>query len=716
MSRMAAWAKGERGRFIKASAVGGVVALLLFAWVGARGRPDLLEWQRSGNFYDAQAESWLNGTWQVSGGILGIERFESRGGTYMYQGPWPAVLRVPVVAVTSRFDGRLSLLSMLLGSAVAVAATARLHWRVRALVRGPAPLTRADLWVAGVFTFAVAGASALLYEASRPWVYHEAAVWGAAWSIAAIDAVVGCVTAPSRRRFAWAALVTTLALWSRSSVGLGGAAALAILAGGNLLVHLRALLSHPSAGLGRVLGWFAPLSGRPDARGRRPVLAPALAALVPIGLYGLVNWIKFGTLFSIPFRGQGFTILDPKRQAFLDANNDTLFGTQFIPTTLLHYLRPDALAFTRTFPFVDFPDKATVIGGVEFDLIDYSSSIPSSMPALFLLTLVGLVVLLRRTRRDSAAPAVLLWGPVLGAAAGALTILPFGYIANRYLVDALPVLAIAGGVGVQALLGRDDHARSPSHRRWPWAALSMLVLASVWINVSHALIFQRLYSPNVKDDLVAGFLDTQFDVAQWLRLNPDIPIIEVDELPLDVPRGQIAIVGDCKAMYLADGLDLNAVKFTPWNPVERGEAGGRYLRTIDFPALPPGTRLPLFSMQSSGGDGQLYAEWRGGAGVVFEYRGPGEAFPSPVLFLPPGRTHTLDLVVDPRMNFVQVFLGDRLMYENLYLAPDDAQVDVGVDTLDDPDVEDTYTGTFTPLPERVGLCEELRREAAARGT
>jgi hypothetical protein len=100
--------------------------------------------------------------------------------------------------------------------------------------------------------------------------------------------------------------------------------------------------------------------------------------------------------------------------------------------------------------------------------------------------------------------------------------------------------------------------------------------------------------------------------------------------------------------------------------------------------------------------------------VVFEYLGPGQAYPSPTWFLPPGRTHTLDLVVDPRMNFVQVFLGDKLHYENLYLAPDDAVVDVGVDTLGDPRVEDTYTGTFTPLPERTGVCEELRREAAER--
>ena len=710
------WATGERGRFLRASAIGAALAVLFFAWLGARGRLDLLEWQRSGNFYDAQAESWLDGTWQVSGGILGIERFESHGGTYMYQGPWPAVLRLPVVAVTDAFDGRLSLLSMTLGVVVATAATTRLHWRVRRLLRGDAPVTRGDLWVAGLATFVIGGGSALLYEASRPWVYHEAAVWGAAWSIAAIDAAVGCVVQPSRRRFAWAALTTALALMSRSSVGLAGVAALAILCGGNLLARVRASRPSPDRGLGRWLRPFRSLGGAPDASGRLPVLAPGLAALAPVAAYAAVNWIKFRTLFSIPFWGQGFTILDPKRQAFLEANGGTLFGIKFAPTTLLHYLRPDAISLTRTFPFVDFPAKASPIGGVEFDLVDYSSSVPASMPALTVLAIVGAVVMFRRSNRAPGTDVAALRGPTLGALAGALTILPFGYIANRYLADAVPALVIAGLVGVHALLAR-GRGRRGAMSRLPWIGLALLALAGVWINLSHALLFQRLYSPNAKDDLLAGFIDTRYDVGQSLGLDPPIPIRQLrddEDLPLEVPRGQIAIVGDCKAMYLSDGLDLNAVKFTPWNPIERTEAGGRYLVEIDFPAQELGTRLPLFSMHSSAGDGQLYAEWQGGAGVMFDYRGPGEAYPSRTWFLPPGETHTMDLVVDPRMNFVQVFLGDKMYYENLYLAPNDATIDLGVDTLGNPTVEDTYTGTFEPLPERTGVCEELRAEAEER--
>ena len=705
--------RGDPGRFLVASALGGLLALVAFTALGSRGRLDLIEWQRNGNFYDAQAESWLDGRWEVSGGILGIEAFEARGTTYMYQGPWPALLRLPVVAVTNRFDGRLSLLSMSLGVAIALAATTRLHWRIRHLTRGDTPLARTDLLAAGLVTFAVGGGSALLYEASRPWVYHEAIVWGAAWSIAALDAAVACVQRPTRGRLVWAALATTLALCSRSSVGLVGAVALGLLCAGNALVRLRGVVGARQGVVPRLLDRLRWLSSAPRSNGRLPVLSPGLASVIPVGVYAAVNWIKFRTLFTIPFYGQSFTILDDRRRAFLDANGGTLFGLKFLPTTLVQYVRPDAISLTRSFPFVDFSAKAAPFGGIEFDLVDYSSSVPSSMPVFTVLAIVGLVALVRRSSARAGEGVSALRGPALGALAGALAILPFGYVANRYLADTLPVLLIAGLIGLHVLL-RSWSAWRPPRRRLLGACLTVLLLAGAWVNLSHALLFQRLYSPNVKDDLVAEFLDTRYDVGQSLGLDPPIPLQVVDELPLDVGRGVIAVVGDCDAMYLSDGLALNQVKFTPWNPVERTEAGGRYLRRVTFPVQPAGTKAPLFTMRSDEGEGRLTAEWKGGAGVVFQYLGPGQAYPSGTWFIPPDRTFTLDLVVDPRMNFVQVFLDDKLYYENLYFAPDDAEVAVGIDILDDPDLLDRFAGAFDPLPERNQVCQELRREAAER--
>jgi hypothetical protein len=117
-------------------------------------------------------------------------------------------------------------------------------------------------------------------------------------------------------------------------------------------------------------------------------------------------------------------------------------------------------------------------------------------------------------------------------------------------------------------------------------------------------------------------------------------------------------------------------------------------------------------MTSSAGDGQLHAEWMGGAGVRFTYDGPGAGFSSPTHYLPSDRTYTLDLVVDPQLDFVQVWLDDVLAFQDIYKAPEDAVVTIGADALGDPRLGDTYTGRLDPLPERnVALCEELRREA-----
>ena len=702
----------DAGRFAIASTAGAIAALLLFAAVVTRGTFDLFAWQRSGNFYDAQADSWLDGTWEVSGGILGIERWEARGNTYMYQGPWPAVLRVPAMAVTDRLEGRMTQTSMLLGAAVALAAAAHLHWRVRRLVRGDGePVTRADLVAAGAVTFAIGAGSALLYEASRAWVYHEAAVWGTAWSIAAVDAAIGCALHPARRRFAWAALCTALALCSRSSVGLAGVAAMGLLAGGNLLA--RVLRDRPSGGrAARAIAALRGLGTAPRPDGSRPVVAPAAAGLLPLGLYAAINWIKFRTLFSIPFWGQGFTLADPQRRAFLRENDGTLFGLKFSPTTFVQYLRPDGIDVTRTFPFVDFPPRADGIGGVTFDLIDHTSSIPASMPALFLLACAGAVVLLRRRGLAEGTGVAALRAPALGAIGGALTIIPFGYIANRYLADALPALVLLALVGLHVLLPRSAAAEPRRWRRPALAALGMLVVVGVWVNLAHALIFQRLHSPNVKDDVIAGFLDTQYDVGQSLGLDPRIPLRDDEELPLDAPRGQLVIIGDCEAMYLSDGMPLNGVKRTPWNAVMRTEAAGRYLRRATFPIQPPGTRVPLWTMTSGDRNGALTAEWQGGAGIVFDYDGPGHAYASPTLFVSPDEVFNMELVVDPRVDVLQLWLDGEMIFEDFYAGADDATIHPGIDALDDPAIADAFPGRFEPLPERTAPCAELRREAA----
>ena len=66
---------------------------------------------------------------------MSIEGFVIGGRTYIYFGPMPAILRLPVLIFTHDLDGRLTQLSMLLALMVLMWAAARLHWRLRGLVR-----------------------------------------------------------------------------------------------------------------------------------------------------------------------------------------------------------------------------------------------------------------------------------------------------------------------------------------------------------------------------------------------------------------------------------------------------------------------------------------------------------------------------------------------------------------------------------------------------
>src|SRR5262249_5502073 len=132
--------RGAHRQFALASAIGGAMAGLLFCWMLTAGSFDLLRRQPLGDFYDAQAHALLHGHWDVARQVLGIEAFVVHGRAYMYFGPVPAILRLPVAAFTHALDGRLTQVSMLLAFGVALLYVSRWSWRVRSLVREDAPV------------------------------------------------------------------------------------------------------------------------------------------------------------------------------------------------------------------------------------------------------------------------------------------------------------------------------------------------------------------------------------------------------------------------------------------------------------------------------------------------------------------------------------------------------------------------------------------------
>ena len=86
------------------------------------------------NFYDLQARSMLPGHLDVPKGSLGIDAFVHAGHAYTYFGIFPSLLRMPILVLTTRFDGRLTAPSMLVGWLLVGLFTSLLFWRARVIM------------------------------------------------------------------------------------------------------------------------------------------------------------------------------------------------------------------------------------------------------------------------------------------------------------------------------------------------------------------------------------------------------------------------------------------------------------------------------------------------------------------------------------------------------------------------------------------------------
>ena len=190
-----------RRAHLRASLAGGALAWIIDLVLLGHGRFDLLRRPGLlGTFYDVQGRALLHGHLALPNGSLSFEGFVLGGRTYEYQGPVPALLRLPVLLVTHALDGRLTQLSMLLALTVLLAAGAWLHWGVRTLVRGAdTPLARSERWLAAMLAFTLGAGSVTVFLIAWPVVYHEAALWGAALGVASLAAVVAFQRRPEAR-------------------------------------------------------------------------------------------------------------------------------------------------------------------------------------------------------------------------------------------------------------------------------------------------------------------------------------------------------------------------------------------------------------------------------------------------------------------------------------------------------------------------------------
>jgi hypothetical protein len=547
----------DRRRLRRAWWTGAAPTLAVYSWIVTVGRLDPFQRNYFDNFFDAQARALFHGHLDVPRDVVQFEGFLIDGRTYIYFGPVPALLRMPLLLVTDRFDGRLTAVSMLAATIVLAVAAFRLVCVLRAAVRGDAPIVPREPLAMGLLAVACLAAPPL-FLASSAVVYHEAAIWGLALAVAGFDAVARWQREPTRRRLVVASALITAAVLSRQSVGFGPLVALAL-----------------SAGVVTARQW------RPAPR---TAGALGLAVLVPVVAAVGLNEAKFGTMLTPPSDRHIQSLLHPERKEVLAEHGGSLFDLDFAPTTLKQYLRPDGVDVRRDFPWVDFPRLGpSLVGDTRFDELDWTSSIPASAPALTLGVLAAGVWAVRTRGRRSGAEAWRLAALAAGAAAGAAGVVAVGYVANRYLADVFPVVVVLGAVGFHAALGA-----APRWRRLAAGTAVALVALGALGNTALALSYQRERGPVVPEAWRAQWVDWRLSLpgAYEPRLLPR----RSPFLPGDTFDGRLAIVGRCDGMYVRVG--------DKWLGVERGPGVGVHELRVDLDRLPTGGRYPLVTLGS----------------------------------------------------------------------------------------------------------------------
>jgi len=529
-----------------------------------------LRWGRQSDFYEVQARALLDGTLAMDQRVLGIESFARGDQHFMYFGPVPAVLRLPVVAITRSFDGRLAAISMFCALVVIFVTVRWIGWNLRRrAVPGHQAVSRLETIAVGLVMLSVIGGSSLLYASARTAIYHEAILWGVALTLAAIAALLAWLDVDdvnalrAQRLMLLTSVFTMLALLTRPSVAGGALAALGLVAA---KVVIDRLFRHRRDS--ETVSQNGSEAGSSNDSGASLATCSVLASAValPVVAYSIVNWLKFRSLFGVPFDQQAFTLLSEQRRAMLAANGGSLFNWKFVPNNLFAYVRPDSIGLDGTFPFLQPSRPAITIGSPVYDLIDLTAGIPTTMPLLVGLAMVGTWFVIRG-RPPELRP---LRAVLIGGALGTVAVLAIGYLANRYQSDFLPPLIVGAFVGVPVAARWFESLPQTAHVRRRLVAGGSAALLAVGLSTNLALgySYQRAYGPSTHPDVVAEYIDLQRRVDGLLGDGRLSAVRVADALSPSSSLGDVAIIGQCDALFLSDGGAPSDGRLSQWRLAE----------------------------------------------------------------------------------------------------------------------------------------------------
>ena len=579
------------------------------------------------NFYEDQARALAHGHLWIPYSQLGVEAFFNGGHAYTYFGLFPSLLRIPFMAVDAHLGGQMTASSLLVAWVLTGVLSSLLLWRTRVMLRGAVVMGWAEAVSMGALVAAITGGSVLIYLAANPWVYDEDLAWSVALTTGALFCLLGVLERPSLKRILWAGGFILCADLNRLTTGWA--------------CVIGALL---------VAGWFA--FGKDREENRRWVGWVAAAGLVPLFIGCTVNTLKFGSPFALPMANQEWTQINAHRRLFLAANGGKGYSLKFLPSTLVAYFQPSGIHFTSAFPFITLPTyPAKAVGShVVLDQTYATGSIDVFMPLLFLSGLWGLVTAFR----PKALRGARLFCPLLLAAAAATAgVMLWGYIADRYVSDLMPLLIVASILGMVDLWRRLD-GKSRLVRSGFTAVVTLLAVYSVAANTGASLAsFNAWNSPQAVHY-----------VSEQKALTPGATAAEVrrgSSLPYWAPANTLFNVDNCSAFYLSTGISFanspgQQDQHETWVPLEQGK-GTNTSFTVELNEWPGQLKHPLPLLRYGRTTIVLEAVNHGHARFRMENPGPAPSWPVPVtglFYMKPHNTYRYAIMTDRYMHVVEI--------------------------------------------------------------
>lgn len=693
-----------------AFAVGAAAAAVVFFWMTTAGTLDPFERVTSDvgtdHFYEGQARALLDGRLEVPYEAIGDEGIKIGSRLYGYFGVAPAVLRLPFMLLIDDDYPNLTPLSFMASFAVEAWAL----WSILKFVRRRTGYAdrisaRLDHLTLAAFALTALAGSVFLFLSARPLVYEEAILWGNAFTLAAIGRVLAFLERPNARSVVGAGALTTLALGSRATVGIAALVALGIAA---LVYAWRVGHESGASGAGRDgrVEWIRrALPALLSAEHRATSVLVAVACAAPVVAFGALNYAKFGSLFSAPLHLNISIARFPDKAALYEAG---VFRLVNIPTKLIQYLRPDGITRDDLFPWVTFamPNARPVwlIGNPKFDNIEYLSSVTSTMPILFGLSVLGMVAAFRHRAAHALSD---LRAPLLGGLVALLTVLAFVGMSHRHMADFLPWLLVGAAGGLAVVLPR-----------WPVRRLGRVVatggvvavvLYSVWVNFALTLVFQRTAGWELKGEYASQFARFRYELDALLSGDP-LPIERADVSPTEWAGkpGGLYTEAPCRATWWYDGAAWWLVDFSGGPEV--------YVFSAEFEARRPGTRVPLLARGAKGSGEVLGFEWTAPDRGRFTFDHWGEPLvTSEEIDLAADERHEVVAWVDPGRQRVKVTLDRGLVLDAGAVVGtiDPAQEAVG-DNAIGADVAPTFAGDLQLVEEPAAARPEASCGALSR--